>query len=282
MAPTGDLRWDQAGPHTIIDRALEPALAGLPADPIDLCRAAQGLVLLPDLAAGFGVPDARHEERSIRSASAVLHRVLELNPAPLLHAREPAHRVIGTCRHFALMSTAFLRHRSIPARARCGFAGYFVAGKFVDHWITEYRDDAGRWVRVDPEILDLDVVDQPEDLAPGTFLTGGEAWRLLRGSGADPGDFGVHGVPHAWGVAEVRGNAIRDLAALHKVETLPWDEWGQMTASYEGRTDAAFDALIDQVAEACASDDPARLESTYAAEDLRVPADLVEAWPTEP
>ena len=174
----------------------------------------------------------------------------------------------------ALLGTALLRHRSIPARARCGFAGYFVPGKQVDHWIIEYRDDGGRWVRVDPEILDLDVIDQPDDLPPGEFLTGGEAWRLIRESGADPSDFGVDGVAHAWGIAEVRGNTIRDLAALNKVETLPWDEWGQMTRSYERETDAAFDALVDEVAAACASGDPARIEETYAREDLRVPSAL--------
>lgn len=274
MDQRSGLRWDEAGPLTAIDVDLIDALAELPHDPIDVCRVAQGLLMLPDLAPAFGLPDDRADERSIRSASAVLRRALELDPSPVGHEREPVHRVIGTCRHFALLSTALLRHRSIPARARCGFAGYFVPGKQVDHWIIEYRDDGGRWVRVDPEILDLDVVDQPDDLPPGEFLTGGEAWRLIRESGADPSDFGVDGVVHAWGIAEVRGNTIRDLAALNKVETLPWDEWGRMTRSYEGETDAAFDALIDEVAAACASGDPARVEETYAREDLRVPSAL--------
>lgn len=277
MEERGGLRWDRPGPLTAIDADLGAALAGLPEDPVGLCRVAQGLLMLPDLAPAFGLPDDRQEERSIRSASAVLRRALGFDPAPFHHHREPTHRVVGTCRHFALVSCAFLRHRSIPARARCGFAGYFVAGKQVDHWVTEYRDSDGRWVRIDSEILGLDVLDDPEDLAPGEFLTGGEAWRLIRDTGADPQDFGVHGVPHAWGIAEVRGNTIRDLAALNKVEVLPWDEWGRMARSYEGSTGAEFDALIDEVAAACASDDLTRLEGTYATEDLRVPRALLGA-----
>ena len=40
------------------------------------------------------------------------------------------------------------------------------------------------------------------------------------------------------------GNAIRDLACLNRVETLPWDEWGRMEASYQGRTGADYDALL--------------------------------------
>jgi hypothetical protein len=269
------LRWDRAGPLTVIDADLAPALAELPEDPVGLCRAAQGLVMLPHLAPAFDIPDDRQAERSIRPTSAVMRRLLDLDPAPFDQTRAPDMRVIGTCRQFALLSCAFLRHRSISARARCGFAGYFVPGKYLDHWVTEYQDETGRWVRVDSEILGFEYVDHPEDLSPGEFLTGGEAWRFLSESGADPMDFGVDGAPHAWGIAEVRGNAIRDLAAMNKVEMLPWDEWGRMRVSYEGNTGLEFDALIDDVAAACASDDPSLLERTYAAEDLSVPTDLL-------
>lgn len=271
-----DLRWDRAGPLTTIDDDLLPALAGLPEDPVALCRAAQGLVMLPHLAAGFGISDERQVERSIRSTSDVLHRVLQLDAVPLDQEREPDRRVVGTCRQFALLSCAFLRYRSIPARVRCGFAGYFVAGKHLDHWVTEYLDDQGRWIRIDSEILGFSFVDHTEDLAVGEFLTGGEAWRYLSESGAEPSDFGVQGAPHAWGIGEVRGNAIRDLAALNKVEMLPWDEWGRMRHSYEGETGEEFDTLIDEVAAACASDDGSVIEHMYRAEDLSVPPGLFE------
>lgn len=275
MADEDELRWDLAGPLTAIEADVEAALAGLPHDPVELCRAAQGLVMLPDLAPAFGLPDDRQEERAIRSASAVLRRALELDPSPVGAARAAPHRVIGTCRHFALLSCAFLRHRSIPARARCGFASYFEPELHVDHWITEYRADDGRWIRIDPEILGFDVVEHPEDLAPGAFLTGGEAWTLIREGGADPETFGVAGTDHAWGIAEVRGNAIRDLASLNKVEALPWDEWGGMRSSYEGTSGPSFDALIDDVAAACASADPDVVRALYESDDLRVPHTLL-------
>lgn len=275
MTERGVLRWDRPGPMTIIDADVAPALAGLPEDPIDLCRVAQGLVMLPHLAGAFDIAEVRLVEQSIRSTSEVLRRLLALDPAPVEQARAPQRRAVGTCRQFALLSCAFLRHRGVPARARCGFAGYFEPGKYLDHWVIEYRDAGGRWFRVDPEILGFDYVDHPEALQPGEFLTGGEAWQFLRTSDADPGDFGVDGAPHAWGIGEVRGNVIRDLAALNKVEMLPWDEWSRMRASYDGTIDAAFDALIDEIAEVCDTADPVILEQTYRSADLTVPTELL-------
>ncbi|MGI8754436.1 MAG: transglutaminase-like domain-containing protein [Acidimicrobiales bacterium] len=275
MRAVGSIVWAQAGSLTAIDTDVTDSLAGLGDDPVGVCRTAQGLVMLPDLAAGFGIPENRQDERSIRSASDVLRRLLALDGSPLVEAREPDRRVVGTCRHFALLSCAFLRHRGIAARVRCGFAGYFEARRWLDHWVTEYLDDTGRWVRIDSEILGFDYVDRPEDLAAGEFLTGGEAWTFLRETGVDPMHFGVDGAPHAWGIGEVRGNAIRDLAALNKVEMLPWDEWGRMDASYKGETGEEFDALITHVAEACASNDESTIRQTYLHEDLAVPEALL-------
>ena len=181
---------------------------------------------------------------------------------------------MGTCRHFAVLACALLRARGIPARARCGFATYFVPDRHVDHWITEHwSNDDQRWVRIDSEILGLDLVPRPHDLADGEFLTGGEAWQLCRRGAADPMTFGVVGTDHAWGPAEIHGNAIRDLAALNKVEMLPWDEWGPMKASYDGETGPEFDEVIDEVAVVCASEDPVRLAARY--DTLRVPDAMI-------
>lgn len=176
----------------------------------------------------------------------------------------------------SLALSALLRLRGIPARARCGFATYFLDGKGVDHWIVEYwHADERRWVRVDAEVLGQDLVADPADLAVGEFLTGGEAGACCREGLIDPDAFGVAGTSHAWGVAEIRGNAIRDLASLQKVETLPWDEWGRMNASYQGRTGSDYDALVDKVSTVCADDDPDAIGQLYASEDLQVPAELV-------
>jgi hypothetical protein len=166
--------------------------------------------------------------------------------------------------------------RGIAARARCGFGMYFRPGLSLDHWITEYwHEAAGRWVRVDTQHLEHSFVSHPEDLAPGEFLTGGEAWTGYRHGGIDAAAFGVAGTGN-FGPAEISGNTIRDLAALNKVEMLPWDEWGRMTAAYAGQTGPDYDELIDEVAAACASDSPRHVADFYSRPELRVPAELIQ------
>jgi hypothetical protein len=248
----------------------------LPITPVDICKIAQGLIVHPDDAASRLVPQERLAEKNLRSINNIVRSLTGLDPAPLDVPR-PAHlRVVGTCRHFALLSCALLRLRGVPARARCGFATYFIPGKSADHWITEYwRTDEQRWVRIDTEILGQELVANPEELATGEFLTGGEAWRLYREGSVDPDAFGVAGVAHAWGVAEIRGNAIRDLAALRKIEMLPWDEWGRMEASYQGATGPEYDALMDVIATTCADDNPEAIAELYESEDLEVPTHMI-------
>jgi hypothetical protein len=176
-----------------------------------------------------------------------------------------------------VLACAFLRHRAIHARCRAGFASYFEPGSFLDHWVVEYLHPLvePRWVRVDPEILGFEFVAAPDDLAEGEFLTGGEAWIECREGRADPSTFGVDGHPENFGIGEIRGNLIRDLAALNKVETLPWDEWGRMKASYAGETAPDYDELMDTIAAACASGDEAAIGALYASDDLAVPQGLL-------
>jgi hypothetical protein len=275
VALSHEIAYDTPGVLTAIDaELLDPD--SLPSDVVGICRVAQSLVIPPDLATAVGIPEERNEERSIRPANALVALLTALDPTPLAETRPPQHRVVGTCRDFTVLSCAFLRHRGIPARARCGFATYFEQTKFVDHWVVEYwTPSPPRWVRIDSEILGFPFVSTPENLQPGEFLSGGEAWTRCRETDVDPMRFGVVGAPHAWGIAEVRGNAIRDLAALNKVEMLPWDEWGRMEASYKGETGPEFDALIDVVADTCASDAPAAIRALYASEDLTVPPSLI-------
>ena len=130
------------------------------------------------------------------------------------------------------------------------------------------------WVRVDPEILGFEFVAAPDDLAEGEFLTGGEAWIRCREGRADPSTFGVDGYPGE-SSASAKGprNLVRDLAALNKVETLPWDEWGRMEASYAGETGPDYDELMDTIAASRASGDEAAIAAVYASHDLVVPSD---------
>ncbi|WP_199827357.1 hypothetical protein [Streptomyces xylophagus] len=95
------------------------------------------------------------------------------------------------------------------------------------------------------------------------------------GTPGHPGLIGVISTDHAWGPAEISGNAVRDLAALHKREMLPWDEWGRTTEAYEGSTGPDYDRLSDTVADTCAGDDPTALARLFTDEDLLVPQHMI-------
>lgn len=244
-------------------------------DPVGICWPVHGLIIQPGDAQGLSLSEVHFATNQIRSAMALVQALLALDSAPLRVARPPERRLIGTCRHFSVLSCALLRHRGIRARVRCGFATYFQPGHGVDHWITEYWDqDRDDWVRIDSEILGSTVLERPERLTAVQFLSGGEAWQAFRRGQVDASTFGVHGTEN-WGPAEIRGNAVKDLAALNKVEMLPWDEWGRMTDAYDGNTGPDYDELLDTLAGTCASDDSAAVAALYGHSDLRVPLELI-------
>ena len=271
IAMVDTINYATGGPLTDLGQTRRSVLDEIAGEPVDICRPASSLVIQPNEAKDLGLPAHRFAENQIRPVGALIDALLAMDSAPLNVAREPSRRVIGTCRHFAVLSCALLRYRGIPARARCGFATYFEPGKGLDHWITEYWHNGDRqWVRVDSEIIHQSVVARPEDLRVGEFLTGGEAWMAFRNGSIDASHFGVFGTEN-WGPAEIRGNVIKDLAALNKVEMLPWDEWGRMEASYKGETGADYDELIDTIAVACTSDDQSAVTDLYALDELRVP-----------
>jgi len=272
---TNAIDYAEPGPLTELGGVRSAALDDLPREAVEICRLASDLVIQPRDAEALGVPANRFGENQVRAAGDLVAALLVMDSAPLGRPRVPERRVIGTCRHFAVLTCALLRYRGIAARARCGFATYFQPGRSVDHWITEYwHAGEKRWVRVDSEILGLQVLQRPEDLVVGQFLTGGEAWAAFRGGQIDAAQYGVYGTAN-WGPAEIRGNAIRDLAALNKVEMLPWDEWGRMHASYVGETGAEYDEFLDTVAAVCAEDDSSAVVELYGREELRVPQELI-------
>jgi hypothetical protein len=229
----------------------------------------------------------------------ILEKAEELDTTSLAIPRSPDKRVIGCCREFATMLCAILRYKGIPARSRCGFGAYFAPGLYEDHWICEYWDhEAGRWVRVDPQMdpfqqsyLGLDF--SPMDIPAGKFLVSGEAWRLCRskpeeakrfGISANPRDFGLENLYGLW---FVRGNLLRDFAALNKVETVPllirlgkkltWESW-RLVAAQDSELSPVDYELLDKVAEF--SCDPDRhfeeLRAFYQSNiDLQPPEDII-------
>jgi hypothetical protein len=287
---TGVIDYAVPGPITDLGSVCRSALDPVSTDPIEICRPVNSLLIRPRHAERLDLPAERFAEIQIRPISRLIELLLALDPAPMSLPRERALRVVGTCRHFAVMACALLRFRGFAARARCGFATYFQPGQGLDHWITEYWNDRdSRWVRVDIEILGEPSEVEPADLRPGEFLTGGEAWAAYRSGQIEAERFGVEGTDDHWGPSEIRANAVKDLAALNKVEVLPWEQWGQIKASYRGETGADYDELIDRLAAVCASDDAGAIADLYAHDQLRVPAELINltsgpapdalAWP---
>ena len=196
---------------------------------------------------------------------------------------------IGTCRDYAVLLCALLRHRGRPARVRCGFTFYFEpdANFGDDHWVTEVWDaDEARWRLVDAEIdaalpQHVRVSIDPCDVPRGGFQVAGSAWRLCRRGGAGADRYGVAsiGVHGEWVMA---ANVIRDLAALNKREMLPFDYWGMaLDICLSMALDEHQRALIDRLAAVTADDGfdfPALRDIYESSEGLRV-ADPVKGWP---
>src|SRR5947209_6616128 len=151
------------GPLTSLDGVRAAALEPVTGSPLEICFPAHTLVVQPNEAQAIGMPSERFAENQMRPAAAIAQTLLALDPAPLSVAREPEKRVIGTCRHFAVLSCALLRYRGVPARVRCGFATYFQPNQALDHWITKYWDgDGDQWIRVDSEVLGQSVLSHRE------------------------------------------------------------------------------------------------------------------------
>jgi hypothetical protein len=260
--------------------AFAPLLAALPNEVAALVRIVQRLaiydVVAPDFY-GFKIPDERHNEIHIRPVEKMLDRLLAIDGQPLTIARPVEKRLVSRCRNFLLLLLSILRAKGIPARARCGFGAYFNPGYFEDHWVCEYWD-AGekRWVLVDAQLdevwreklkIDFDTLAVPRD----RFLVAGDAWAKCRTGEADPSKFGISFV-NLRGLWFVAGNLVRDVAALNKMEMLPWDVWGAQPKPDEQLNHPQlefFDKLAALSCDPDASFD--ELHKLYAEDNLRVP-----------
>ena len=228
----------------------------LPADVAALCAVVQGLIVHTEWASRYGIPEGTARSRDTLPVSRRLALIQAVRRGPISVARPPASRTSGTCRDFALMLCGMLRHRAIPARVRCGFATYFAARPYEDHWVCEYWNPVRRqWALADAQLdplhrdarnIDFDIADLP----PGKFLNAGQAWRMCRSGAHDPADFG-HGADG--GLWFVRVNVMRDTLALHKQEMSAWDTWRAATPASKV-LDAQALSLCDRIAEAMASD----------------------------
>jgi hypothetical protein len=258
-------------------------LEGLPRGFAGLAAVGHGLVIHEHLATAYGVTlsDDDRDSVHVRPVEGLLERIVARDPRPLDVPRSPAARIAGNCRHFTVLMVTMLRAQGTPARARCGFGGYFGTGIFEDHWVCEYwHAGQERWVLADAQIderqrelfpVDFDVTDVPRD----RFLVGGEAWARCRAGTEDPGKFGLS-VTNETGDWWVAANLMRDAAALRNLELLPWDAWGAMPEA-DDPIDDDRRALFDRLAALTRTPDAvdanfAELRQLCQDDRLRVPA----------
>ena len=256
----------------------------LPIDLPGLVRVVQGLVVHPFHHTLYGLTpeQLRSEQLQQRTAEEMLATVLALDDRPLVEARPPDRRFCGNCRHFTVLLVALLRHQGVPARARCGFGAYFERERFVDHWVAEVWDASrGDWQLVDAQLdpiqrealaLELD----PLDVSREEFWVAGQGWQRCRAGDVAGERFGILDM---WGLWFVRANVLRDLAALRKVELLPWDDWGVMQPPFEGAEFEATFAQVDRAAAATLAASFATSRDVYERPELRVPRKILSAWP---
>ena len=263
-----------------------PALAQLPADVGKLAGNIQGLAVHQYMADayGFKVPEERKADSHIRAAEKIFDRILVLDSRSLSAARPVEKRVVGVCHHFALLATAMLRAKGIPARYRCGFGAFFNPPYFEDHVLCEYWNEAeSRWVLVDPQLdsvwrdalkFKFDPLDVPRD----QFVVTTDAWTQCRSGQADPSKFGIF-VGDLRGLWFIAASLIRDVAALSKMEMLPWDCWGAMPHPGQ-QLDAGQLAFFDRLAALTAAPDSSfgELRTLYEKDDrVRVPSTVFNA-----
>jgi hypothetical protein len=231
----------------------------LPTSILDLVKLVQGITIHVFWAERYGlkVPPERMDELQLRSMEKRLARTIELDPHPLIEKRPLDKKLLGNCRDHSVLLASLLRHQGIPARARCGFGAYFMPDHFEDHWVTEYwNQEQSRWVLVDAQLDELqcdvmkipfDTLDVPRD----QFIVGGKAWKMCRSGEQNPDKFGIFDMH---GLGFVRGNLVRDVASLNKMELLPWDCWGViLNEQLDNPEDLA---ALDEIAALTAGDVP--------------------------
>ena len=208
------------------------AIRTLPGDVASLLATVQGLFVHGDALAIYGLEQAACDAawRGTLPVEERLDAMSETCRQSPFSPRPVSNRAVVTCRDYAVMLCALLREKAIPARVRCGFAGYLSPGRHEDHWICEYWNPADRrWARADAQLDDrhraqLSIDFDPADLPEGAFLTAKTAWQLVRLGHVDASVFG-HG--QAVGEWFLRVNLVRDCLALLGTERSPWDTWRQ-------------------------------------------------------
>jgi hypothetical protein len=240
---------------------------GLPTGPEALGAIVRGLLLhnFDAEVRGLSFPAERMAHMETVGAEAILDNVFSIDPAPVNVERPAERRMVGFCYHFALLHCALLRATGTPARIRCGFAGYFEAGRWIDHWVTEYW--GGGWRLTDPQT-------GRSDLTGDDFQDGTTAWNRCRSGASAPS---THGVGDVSGWDELRGSLINDVAALNKVEVSGWYWCNRLQVKPRDQPHGELDSSLDVLSHRAATAESVETikESFNLYPDLQPPPDAV-------
>jgi hypothetical protein len=256
----------------------------LPTDIPSLVQVVQGLIVHVFWAERYGLKltEERKSEVQLRTMEHRLARTLALDPSPLATPRANEQKIVGNCRDFSVTLASMLQSKGIPARPRCGFGAYFMPDHYEDHWVCEYWSEAEqRWVLVDAQLDELqrnvlktafNTLDVPRD----QFIVGGAAWKMCRSGQADAAQFGIFDMN---GIDFVKGDFIRDVAALNKVELLPWDCWGLILTEYATLPPDDL-SMLDQLADLTYRDVPdfAAVRQLYESDPRLCVGDSIKSY----
>jgi len=232
----------------------------LPSDVPSLVKVVQGLMVHVFWGEHYGLnlSEARKAEVQLRSMERRLRCTLVLDSSPLTTPRANEQKIVGNCRDFSVTLASMLQSKGIPARPRCGFGAYFQPNHYKDHWVCEVWNEAERrWVLVDAQLdqLQQNVLEtsfNTLDLPRDQFIVGGAAWNMCRNGQADPDQFGIFDMH---GMDFVKGDFLRDVAALNKVELLPWDCWGMILTEFASLPPDDL-SMLDRLADLTRADVP--------------------------
>ena len=158
---------------------------------------------------GPDVSGRAHVAYADRRRRSDLRRRLHLDPAPLGFER-PAGENGRLLLPLRAARCALLRATGTPARVRSGFAGYFEARRWIDHWVVSTGTATAGLT--DPQT-------GRRDLTSDDFQDGPAREINVRRASLPA----LHRNGGLWGWDELRGSLINNIAALNKVEVSGWN-----------------------------------------------------------
>lgn len=145
------------------------------------------------------------EDDNLTTTAAMLAELYRRDERGLVVDRKVEDKLVLTCRYDSLLVASILKAKGIPARVRSGFAPYFIAGKSIDHWITQYWSDIEhRWVTIDVDgSISHNGNFDAYDISENAFDWSAQAWLDVRQGKTAPDYFWNAGdfsglMPIAW------------------------------------------------------------------------------------